>query len=427
MRKSGWTVTVLGVAAVAAAGYWFTRPKAEAPQFRTAAVERGDVVSSVSATGTLSAVTTVKVGSQVSGIIAAIHADFNSVVRTGQLLAELDPTPFQASVDQRKADLERARAESRRAQLAWARQQRLHEAQIASQDEYDTALAGQEQAAAAVKQAEAALRQAEVNLANTRITSPIDGMVVDRQYDVGQTVAASFQAPTLFTIAQDLTRMQVLANVDEADIGGVKVLQPASFTVDAYPDRTFAGEVSQVRLSPVTVQNVVTYPVVIDVPNDELKLRPGMTANVQIPVDERRGVLRVPNSALRFQPDPALVVDASKPQGASGAAGPSDGQGGRRGGASGPFGGERRNGEGSGGRLGPRRGSVVYVPAPGGRLEAVTVKTSITDGAFTALEGEAPAEGTRVVTGLATTRAMPGTGPMSSPMGPPGGGMRPRT
>ena len=277
------------VAVVAGGVLLLSKEKKSGPKFRKEKVTKGEVVATVTATGTLSAVTTVKVGSQVSGIIASLHADFNSQVKKGQLLAELDPTPFQAAVDQRRADLERAKVELRNAELVLARAKKLLEAQLQAQSDYDTAKANRDGAAAAVAQSTAALRQAETNLAYTRILSPIDGVVVDRQYDIGQTVAASFQAPVLFTIAQDLTKMQVLTNIDEADIGRVKEGQEASFSVDAFPDRPFRGKVSQIRLSPQTVQNVVTYPVILDVANPELRLRPGMTANVSVPVDRRDG------------------------------------------------------------------------------------------------------------------------------------------
>jgi HlyD family secretion protein len=431
---------VVVIAVVAGGVLLVTKKKESGPRFRKEAVARGSVVATVTATGTLSAVTTVKVGSQVSGIIARLHADFNSEVRKGQLLAELDPTPFQASVDQRRADVERARVELRNADLVLARARKLLDAQLQSQSEYDTARANRDGAAASVEQSSAALKQAETNLAYTRIVSPIDGVVVDRQYDVGQTVAASFQAPVLFTIAQDLTKMQVLTNIDEADIGKVKEGQEASFSVDAFPDRPFEGSVSQIRLSPQTVQNVVTYPVLLDVANPEGRLRPGMTANVQIPVDRRDDVLRVPNAALRFRPDPAdLEGGGKKGAKAAGAeagrrpdAKPAEGvgekqpaeptasaEGGRGDRASR---GERRSGGGrpggSGGAAGwpgrpggarpagAAREADVYVELPTGKLRAVHVRTSITDGNATAVETDELKEGDQVVLGLATVRAM---------------------
>ncbi|HEX5855991.1 MAG TPA: efflux RND transporter periplasmic adaptor subunit, partial [Thermoanaerobaculia bacterium] len=272
MKKWVLIVGIAAALAAIAAALFFARRGSSEPKFRTAKIDKGDVVATVTATGTLSAVTTVQVGSQVSGIIAKLHVDFNAIVKKGQLLAELDPTPFQQTVEQRRADLEKAKVELRNAELSLTRSKSLAAQQLLAQSDLDGAQTTRDSAAATVAQAQAALRQAETNLSYTRIKSPIDGVVVSRQYDVGQTVAASFQAPVLFTIAQDLTKMQVLTNIDEADVGRVRVGQEATFSVDAFPDQPFRGAVSQIRLSPQTVQNVVTYPVVLDVANLELKL-----------------------------------------------------------------------------------------------------------------------------------------------------------
>lgn len=429
---------VIVAAVVAGSVLVLSKDRKSGPKFRKEKVTKGEVVATVTATGTLSAVTTVKVGSQVSGIIASLHADFNSEVKRGQLLAGLDPTPFQTSVDQRRADLERAKVELRNAELVLARAKKLLDAQLQAQSEYDTAKANRDGAAAAVEQSTAALRQAETNLAYTRILSPIDGVVVDRQYDIGQTVAASFQAPVLFTIAQDLTKMQVLTNIDEADIGRVKEGQEANFSVDAFPDRPFRGKVSQIRLSPQTVQNVVTYPVLLDVANPELRLRPGMTANVSVPVDRRDDVLRVPNAALRFRPDPADLEDSGKKDAgrdgkkagakpadekSSDAAGEPSGAVAAGAGSARGAGGERAaRGDGSGrpgagfsgrpgaGRSGPSREADVYVELPTGKLRAIHVKTALTDGNVTAIEGDGLKEGDEVVLGLATAKAMTNPG-----------------
>jgi len=345
--------------------------KNKEPKYRLEKVERGDVTSTVTATGTLGAVTTVKVGSQVSGIISRLYVDFNSEVRKGQLIAELDPTTFQAQVEQRRADLERARIEANNSRTAYERAKRLVEIKLLAESEYDTAKAAFESTNAAVKQAEAALQQAMTSLSYTKILSPIDGTVVDRQYDIGQTVAASFQAPTLFTIAQDLALMQVSTNIDEADIGKIRAGEKAAFTVDAFPERPFEGKISQIRLSPQIVQNVVTYPVLIDVANPNLDLKPGMTANVSVPIDTRTNVLKIPNAALRFKPDPADTGTAQRSE---------------------------------------SRGAVVYILRADGKLEPVPVRTSLTDGNFTAFESIELKEGTEVVTGLITARAMDSTG-----------------
>jgi HlyD family secretion protein len=349
------------------------------PKYRTDKVESGDVTATVTATGTVSALETVQVGSQVSGIISKIYVDFNSKVTKGQIIAELDPTSFQAQVDQRRADLEKARVESRNSQIAYNRAKNLVENKLLAPSEFDTASANLQSNQASVKQAEAALRQAINNLSYTKIASPIDGVVVDRQYDIGQTVAASFQAPTLFTIAQDLTKMQVSTNIDEADIGKIEVGSTAIFNVDAFPDRKFDGTVSQVRLSTQVVQNVVTYPVLIDVVNPNLELKPGMTANVTIPVDTRNDVLKVPNAALRFRPDPADLA-------------------------------EQPRGQQKGGR---RKESVVYIMNETGKLKTVSVRTSITDGNFTAVESKDLKPGQVIVVGLATARVMESTGGMN--------------
>jgi HlyD family secretion protein len=255
----------------------------------------------------------VLVGTQVSGTIKHIYVDFNSPVKTGQVIAEIDPSLFEAQVEQAKANVLAAKANLKKAEATLADAARTLERNKAlfakdliarseldaAETNYQTALAQVGAARAQVIQAEAALKTAETNLRYTKIVSPVDGVVISRNVDVGQTVAASFQTPTLFTIARDLTKMQINTNVAEADIGKIAVDQPVEFTVDAYPDETFHGKVSQVRLAPVNIQNVVTYDVVILVDNPDLKLKPGMTANVTIITAEKKGVLRIPNSALR--------------------------------------------------------------------------------------------------------------------------------
>jgi HlyD family secretion protein len=327
-KQRRWLVTaiVLVVAALVAL-FFFRRGKDDGGErYRTEVVDQGNVAQTVSATGTLSAVTTVQVGSQVSGIIARLHADFNSQVKQGQLLAELDPTPFQQTVEQRQADVTKAKVEVANAQITYTRQKRLSEAGLIAQSDLDAAKTAYEAARAGLDQANAALHQAQTNLGYTKIYSPIDGQVVARQYDIGQTVAASFSAPTLFTIAKDLTKMQVQADVDQSDIGQMKVDEPARFTVDAYPDQQFRGRISQVRLNATVNQNVITYPVIIEVPNPDGRLRPSMTANVTIEVAQVRNVLRVPNSALRFRP-PEAAKDNAKPAAGGGSAGAGTGTG----------------------------------------------------------------------------------------------------
>ncbi len=301
MKKLIWIAVIL--AAGAAAFVVLRGRKSVEPKYRTAVVDRGNVTQTVTATGTLSAVTTVKVGSVVSGIVAALHADFNKQVKKGEILAELDPAPFQSRVDQGRAALNKAKVEVRNTEIGLRRQKALQEQGLAPQADLDQAQANYDSAVASVAQAQGTLEQAETDLKNSRIEAPIDGVVVDRQYDVGQSVAASFQAPTIFTIAQDLTKMQVSADVSESDIGMCKVGQAVHFTVDAYPDQSFRGTISQIRLNATVNQNVVTYPVIIDVPNPELALRPNMTANVTIDVAVVKDTLRIPNAALRFRPE----------------------------------------------------------------------------------------------------------------------------
>jgi HlyD family secretion protein len=321
MKK--WTTVLLIIAAIGAGlGAYYIRRGGPEIQVNTAPITRGDIIDSVGATGTLQAVTTVQVGSQVSGNIQWLGADFNSIVRKGQQIARLDPSLFQTQVEQARANLTRAKAEVERnrvavddAQIKFNRAKELTGRSLMPQSELDTAKstldaarAQLQSADAQVVQAQAAVNQAEVNLEHTVITAPIDGIVTSRDVDVGQTVAASLQSPTLFVIAADLTKMQVNANIDEADVGRIRPAQRVTFRVDAYPTEEFTGTVAQIRLQPVVVQNVTTYGTVIDVPNQELKLKPGMTANVKIEIARRSDVLRVSTAALRFRPTPEVFA-----------------------------------------------------------------------------------------------------------------------
>jgi HlyD family secretion protein len=295
--------------------FFFFQKGNQSPKYRAEKVSRGDIKQTVTATGTLSAVVSVLVGTQVSGTIQKLYVDYNSIVKKGQILAQIDPSLFEAQVAQARANLEAARANVEKAVTTVADSKRTYERNktllarnlIAqsdldtSQTSYDSNTAQLSAARAQVDQVKAALNTAEINLRFTRIVSPVNGMVISRNVDVGQTVAASFQTPTLFTIAQDLTQMQIDTSVDEADIGKIRVDQPVEFTVDAYPDMIFKGKVSEVRNAPTTVQNVVTYDVVVKVHNPEFKLKPGMTANVSITTATKSGVLRIPNAALRLR------------------------------------------------------------------------------------------------------------------------------
>ena len=302
-------VIVLGIVA-----FFAFRKKENGLNFRTEKISKGDIVETVTASGNVNAVTTVLVGTQVSGTIKTIYADFNSPVKKGQLIAQIDPAIFEAQVEQAranllfaKANLEKADASFIDAKRTMERNKALFSKDLIARSEVDTAETNYETAKAQINaskaqvaQSEASLKVAETNLRYTRIISPVNGIVVSRNVDVGQTVAASFQTPTLFTIAQDLTKMQIDTNVAEADIGKVKQGQDVEFNVDAYPGVIFKGRVSQVRNAPINVQNVITYDAVILVGNPELKLKPGMTANVSIIILAKKDILRIPNAALRF-------------------------------------------------------------------------------------------------------------------------------
>ena len=454
MRRRLLILLVLVVAAVGATAAWFyAQGRGASPKYRFAKVEQGPLTATVSATGNLNAVITVQVGSQVSGQIKQLFADFNSQVKKGQLIARIDPNTFEAKVNQAKADLEasaatvlnqralvertRADVENARAAVAVGKAQTA-KAEVAvldakrdldrktellrkeliaqsdkdtSQANYDSAMAqieanrAQEQALAAgvrsgeaqfkvseaqlkaaeaqVRQKKAALNQAQVDLDQTYIRAPVDGVVVSRNVDVGQTVAASLQAPTLFTIAQDLTQMQVDTNVDEADVGRVRLGQRATFTVDSFPGQTFSGEVVQIRKAPQVVQNVVTYDVVVSAQNRELKLLPGMTANVRLVVDQKPSVLRVPNAALRF-----------RPQGVEG-----DGV---------PRGGRQGQGPQAGGGSGPPGGlsGRVWVLGSDGRPQPLSIQLGISDGTFTEILDGGLRDGQEVIVG-STERPTP--------------------
>jgi HlyD family secretion protein len=534
----GAVLAVLGFAA-----YYYWGNQSSAPQYLTAKVERGNLRNTVTATGTLQAVTTVQVGSQASGTLSALNADFNSVVKKGQVIAQLDPSVSKAQVDQARANLQQARASLQqaiagvsgsragvsdaqakalaarstvqnnqsgvsgaqanlavlKAQLddanAFLKQQDyLMKSGVIAQRDYDLAKTASktaearynqaatqvnqavlseqssagsgiaqsqaqvqqsqaqvqqsqaqvQQAQAQVQQAEAALRLAEVNLAHTTITSPIDGIVVSRDVNVGQTVAASLSAPTLFTIAKDLTQMQVIANIDQADIGLVEQAKSVRFTVDAFPGKDFDGKIEQMRLNPQNVQNVVTYNVVIDVANPEQKLKPGMTANLTITIDERNNVLKVPNAALRFTPTDASGQRISGRSGAN--SGGQRGQGGQpqsanAGGSASPTqtgqsaqqDGQRNFAPASAPVLeGQTR--IVWVLGQDGKLQSRRIKVGLTDGVATEVVEGNLQEGEMAVTGQTLTSATkaqsnsntaPGFGGAQRTGAPGGGGRRP--
>ena len=403
--KKRLVLVVLAISVVTAsvAAYYRANTNGGGPRVIRASVTRGDVIETVDATGTLQAVTTVQVGSQVSGTIKALHADFNSRVRKGQVVAELDPSLLQAQVEQAQAglvraqaDVDRARIQVEDAQAKLKRARELFAAQLIPAVDLETAETTLREAEASSKaveaqvvQARASLNQNRVNLDHTVITAPIDGIVISRNVDVGQTVAASMSAPTLFVIAQDLTRMQVSASVDESDIGRIRAGQSVVFQVDAYTGETFSGTVTQVRLAAVVEQNVVSYVTVIDVPNPELKLKPGMTANVTIEIEKAADAIRVPSAALRFSPTPELLASLGQKA-------PED--------------------------RGRREGRAVWIMADG-RLEPVPVRAGVSDGANTAIVEGSLSEGVEVATGVAAAQTASAAPAGGSPLLPrfPGG------
>ena len=411
MKK--YLIILAGIVLVGCAAGFFLYKRTPEISYKTAKIERGAIVSTVAATGNLSAVTTVQVGTQVSGTIQKLYVDYNSRVKKGQAIAEIDPSLFNASVEQSQgnylsaeANLQKAKVALADAERTFGRNKKLLSDGIISQGDFDASETALQSARASVKAAEGsvsqtrgALMQSKTNLRYSVIRSPVDGVVISRAVDVGQTVAASFSTPTLFTIAQDLTKMQIEVSVDEADISRIQLHQKATFTVDSYPEQTFRGKVIQIRSAPVINQNVVTYVVVVNVDNSDLKLKPGMTANVSGEVGKKDDVLKLPPAALRFKPK---GKDEAKGKGAGSA---------DRSGASG----QRPAGGGKGGP-GKGKGQQVYLLKEG-KPAAVAVKTGIANNSSIELvEGELK-EGDEVIVeqvgGEARKKAA------SSPMGRP--------
>ena len=307
--KKGWIAIAVIVVIILAVWKCSGGKKEEKVTFETAKVEKGNIQTSITATGTIEPVTSVTVGTQVSGIVSRLYVDYNSVVKRGQVIAELDRTNLISELNAQKASLASAQSSLNYQQSNYERYKTLFDKGLVSADEYESARLQYEQAKQQVAQSRESVQRAQTNLGYATITSPIDGVVLSKSVEEGQTVAASFNTPELFTIAQDLTNMRVIADIDEADIGGVKEGQRVSFTVDAFPEDTFEGSVTQVRQQATTESNVVTYEVVISAPNVDLKLKPGLTANVTIFTLEKNDVLTVPAKALRFQPNEALLKE----------------------------------------------------------------------------------------------------------------------
>ncbi len=399
-------VALVVIILIVSVGFYVNYTKKPEITYRTARVERGPIVSSVSSTGTLAAVITVQVGTQVSGTLQKLFVDFNSTVKKGQVIAVIDPALFAAQVEQTRGNylsaqgnLEKVRADLVDARRALERNRQLLKGGIISQSDYDTVDNRCNQAVATVKAAEGNVTQTKgsydqalTNLNYATIKSPVNGIVVSRNVDVGQTVAASFQTPTLFTIAQDLTKMEIQTSVDESDISRIRVGQPVSFTVDAYPETRFTGIVRQIRNSPVVTQNVVTYVVVVNVDNGELKLKPGMTANVSIETARKENVLKVPAAALRFKPK-STAENQAKP-------------------ASMPATGGKRPAK--------KVGEQVYILTPEKKPKPVTVKSGISnDGSVELVQGDLKENDEVIVEQSSANQKKSGAGGMGGPpMGP---------
>ena len=400
---------------VAGIAIFFLINRAPEVSYKTVKIERGTIVSTVAATGNLSAVTTVQVGTQVSGTIQKLYVDYNSRVKKGQAIAEIDPSLFNASVEQSQgnslnaeANLLKAKVTQADAERTMNRNRKLLADGIISQSDYDVAETAFQSAKAGIKAAEGtiaqtrgALLQSRTNLRYSVIRSPVDGVIISRAIDVGQTVAASFQTPTLFTIAQDLTKMQIEVSVDEADISRIKLEQNASFTVDSYPEQSFKGKVVQIRNAPIINQNVVTYITVVNVDNTDLKLKPGMTANVAIEVARKDDTLKLPPAALRFKPKSKADEPNEKRQAST----PPAGSGAREG----------------GGRPGGRKGAAgqqVYILKEN-KPVAVPVKTGISNNSSIELVEGALKEGDEVIIEQIGGDAKKKAGASSSPMGRP--------
>ncbi len=421
MKKFIITLIVLGAIAGSVGAYYKYRTPAEELKISKLAVARGDIIESVGATGTLQAVKTVQVGSQVSGNIKALYADFNSIVKKGQIVAELDPSLLQTQIEQARANVTRSQADLDRlkvslddARIKLKRTESLAARQLVSPQDLETAQVAVRSAEAQIKSSEASLSQSkaslnqnEVNLQHTVIEAPIDGIVISRNVDVGQTVAASMNAPTLFIIAEDLTKMQVNANVDESDVGRIRAGQVVKFRVDAYPLEEFTGAVSQVRLQPIVTQNVVTYATVIDVPNVQLKLKPGMTATVTIEIARRNDVVRVPNAALRFRPNADTFAALNQPV-------PPEMQRGAGGGRMG----------GPGGSGAPAAGSPASAPAPSSPAQAPAAGAAAPSAGSRGARGQQAPPAAAQSTPAAGQTASPQGGQSARPAGQAQGGQR---
>jgi HlyD family secretion protein len=445
MKRKYWiTLTAVVIILAVGAWFWFGNKGSAAIQWRTGKVEKGDLRIVVTATGTLSADTTVQVGTQVSGVIDKIFVDFNSVVKKGQVVAVLDTTYLASSVEDASSAMYRAQVQVDLTKLNYDRNKELFDEKVIAKSDYDQSYSDYMTALGNARSAKSSLDRAKINLRYATIVAPVSGVVISRAVDRGQTVAASFSTPTLFAIANDLTKMQVQASIDEADIGKIKNGQDVNFTVDAYPDLTFSGTVSQIRLQPIILQNVVNYTVIIDVPNPDLKLMPGMTANITVMIQQVQNVIKIPASALKFWPPQDYLDKAMKEfpdsvknfleriiefrkrmnsQGGTGSfanMGNTGGQGGSGGtGGTRPQGGfsssngqgraQGQNGQSSDGKRADRgRMGIVWVKTIDNKVMPYRVKTGLSDGSFTEVESNLK-ETDEVVVGMINSQTTTST------------------
>lgn len=421
MKRSHIILMAGGVLLLAAGVWLFTgKSKDGTATYRLAAVERGDLEATVSSTGTLSAVTTVQVGTQVSGKIVAIHADFNDHVKQGQLIAEIDPVLLQQTVRDAQAGLERSQAQLEQTKREYERNQQLFERKVLTEIDFNTAKYAYNVAQANVKSAQVTLDRARQNLAYANIHAPIDGVVVERDVDVGQTVAASLSAPQLFLIANDLSQMQILASVDESDIGAIHEGQSARFSVQAYPNETFAGSVKQVRLQSKTTENVVNYTVVVSVSNPNAKLLPGMTATIDFLTGSTKDALLVSNAALRFRPTEEMRTQLRKRLATARGEGSADVRT-APGAGNGPESGTgARNATGNR----PRNATTLWYLDDKGEPAVARVQVGLSDGQRTEVSGKDLKEGMQVIIGVTQSVPTAAANPLQ-PQAPPGPTRRP--
>ena len=401
VMKSGKRKFVIGIAVVllvAALVWFFTRNgKETAGRYTMVGIDRGDIEAVVSSTGTLGAVTTVQVGTQVSGRIAKIYTDFNQEVQKGQLLAMLDTSSLLMAVSEAESSYDRSKAQLKQSKQDLDRMQYLFKENIKTKNDLEQAQVNFELAQATLKSSQSNLERARINLSYASIYAPIDGIVIARNIDVGQTVAASFSSPTLFLIANDLSKMQILANVDESDIGQIKENQQVRFTVQAQADSKFTGQVSQIRLEPTSVNNVVNYTVVINVANNQGLLLPGMTATIDFLVGQAKNVLRMPNAALRLKPSQDMVDGLMKQFAARTGSGNETPAGAESAGAAAPAGAGSQGSRGNGMGKRPKDIAMLWILDPAGNPQAIRVKTGISDGQMTEIVSGEIKEGMEVI------------------------------